>query len=78
MPDYSDAQLQARSDARERFAPGTRVEHRYQRGRGGTVVKIHAGTLKRPRPVGAWRASVAFDGAPKATIHEPSLLRVIV
>lgn len=77
MPDYSEAQLDARSDARTRFAPGTRVEHLYQRGRGGTLVKLHTGTLKRPRPVGKWRASVAFDGAPKPTIHELALLRVI-
>lgn len=77
MPDYSEQQLSARSETRARFADGTRVEHLYRRGRGGTVVKLHGGTLKRPRPVGAWRASVLFDGAPKATIHELVLLRVI-
>lgn len=74
-PDYTDAAIDARSAMRERFAPGTRVRHAYAPGHVGTVTKLHVGTLKRQRPVGAWRASVLWDGKAKATIHALAVLR---
>lgn len=67
--------LQARSDARERYAPGTRVQHAYSAGDRGEIVKLHTGTLKRPRAVRAWRASVRWDRSGKTTIHAVDLLR---
>lgn len=76
MPDYSEAQLDARSAARERFAPGTRVTHAYTGTRAGTVTKLHTGTLKRPRHIGAWHASVTWDGG-KPGRHAIDLLRPI-
>lgn len=77
QPDYTDAQLDARSAARDEWAAGTRVRHAYGGG-AGTVVTLHTGTLKRPRGVGQWHATVDWDRAttgPVRTRHALNLLR---
>ncbi len=77
-PDYSDAQIDARSFQRQRFAPGTRVRHSYTGAAEGTVTKLHAGSLKRQKPLSQWRASVRWDSAPadqRPTVHALALLR---
>ena len=74
-PDYTDEVIDARCAMRERFAPGTRVRRSSAPGDTGTVTKLHVGTVKLQRPIGAWRASVQWDGKAKPTIHALVALR---
>lgn len=74
-PEYTDAQLNERAAASEAWRPGTRVRHTEHPAREGTVARLHPGSLKRPRPIGAWRATVDWDDG-RSTIHPlPSLRR---